>query len=151
MPPVPGVTLDAMRESDVEHVARIEAVSFASAWQPEHFLHEILENRFAVNRVLRRGRSILGYSSVWHLDDELKINNFAIAAEQRRRGLGRWMLRHILTAAREAGCVHATLEVRDSNAAARGLYRAHGFVESGRRRGYYQREGEDAILMAAEL
>jgi [ribosomal protein S18]-alanine N-acetyltransferase len=45
------------------------------------------------------------------------------------------------------------LEVRVSNAAAIALYRASGFVEIGRRRGYYQNTNgrEDALLMACEL
>jgi ribosomal-protein-alanine N-acetyltransferase len=45
----------------------------------------------------------------------------------------------------------ATLEVRASNEAAIGLYESLGFVVKGRRRGYYEREGEDALLMEAPL
>ena len=38
------------------------------------------------------------------------------------------------------------LEVRESNYAARALYEKWAFVESGRRRRYYQDPNEDAIL-----
>jgi ribosomal-protein-alanine N-acetyltransferase len=38
------------------------------------------------------------------------------------------------------------LEVRESNASARGLYEKQGFREAGRRRGYYTDPVEDAIL-----
>ena len=39
------------------------------------------------------------------------------------------------------------LEVRDSNQRARQLYRSRGFEEVGRRRGYYRRPVEDAIVL----
>ena len=40
-----------------------------------------------------------------------------------------------------------TLEVRPSNAAAIALYTSFGFRDTGRRPGYYQDNGEDAIIM----
>ena len=45
------------------------------------------------------------------------------------------------------------LEVRAGNILGQGFYRRHGFVEIGRRRGYYSsHEGhEDAIVMARDL
>jgi len=51
-----------------------------------------------------------------------------------------------------AGCVRtAFLEVRESNDAARGLYGSRGFSEIGRRRGYYRRPVEDALVMRRVL
>jgi ribosomal-protein-alanine N-acetyltransferase len=43
------------------------------------------------------------------------------------------------------------LEVRVSNAAAQGLYRARGFRMAGLRRGYYHSPEEDALLMSLAL
>ncbi len=39
------------------------------------------------------------------------------------------------------------LEVRESNIAARNLYKRLGFLEAGRRRDYYPAPPEDAIVM----
>ena len=44
-----------------------------------------------------------------------------------------------------------TLEVRVSNTAAQALYAKWGFLTVGRRRGYYQDNGEDALLMTLFL
>ena len=44
----------------------------------------------------------------------------------------------------------ATLEVRESNEAARALYRRYGFYEVGRRKRYYADNHEDAIIMTTE-
>jgi ribosomal-protein-alanine N-acetyltransferase len=42
------------------------------------------------------------------------------------------------------------LEVRASNEAANALYQRYGFRQIGRRRNYYERPREDAILMGKE-
>lgn len=44
-----------------------------------------------------------------------------------------------------------TLEVRVSNEPAKNLYRKLGFEPSGVRPGYYSDNGEDALIMWAEL
>jgi ribosomal-protein-alanine N-acetyltransferase len=43
------------------------------------------------------------------------------------------------------------LEVRADNEHAQGLYRRRGFTEVGRRRGYYQPSGADAVVMKREV
>jgi ribosomal-protein-alanine N-acetyltransferase len=43
------------------------------------------------------------------------------------------------------------LEVRISNRAAIALYERAGFVQDGRRRGYYRDPEEDAVLMGLPL
>ena len=45
------------------------------------------------------------------------------------------------------GCQGITLEVRMGNESAIRLYRKHGFVTEGIRKGYYSDNGEDALIM----
>jgi ribosomal-protein-alanine N-acetyltransferase len=47
--------------------------------------------------------------------------------------------------------VHASLEVRVSNTAARALYESLGFYEVAVRRGYYRDPEEDAFVMTTRL
>jgi ribosomal-protein-alanine N-acetyltransferase len=140
-----------MRVADVSRVLQIESSSFASPWKSEHFLHELRENRWAVNLVVELRGRLVGYACLWCIHEELKINNIAILEAERGRGIGRWLLLHVLGDAIARGCRLATLEVRPSNTAALALYRSHGFVETGRRKGYYAAEGEDALVMSLEL
>lgn len=141
------VRLRTMREDDLDAVLAIERDVFPSPWSRENFLYEIRHNRAAANWVLEQRGVLLGYACVWFLGPELKINNIAIHRDHRRRGLGERLLRTLLAKARKLGCATAQLEVRPSNRAALSLYRKHGFVEVGRRRNYYQLEGEDALLL----
>lgn len=62
-------------------------------------------------------------------------------------GLGRWLLLQVLNEMTASGVQEVLLEVRESNEAARHLYRSHGFQEDGiQPRGYA--DNEDAVLMS---
>jgi [ribosomal protein S18]-alanine N-acetyltransferase len=77
---------------------------------------------------------------------EWELENIVVAPAARRQGLGRLLLRGLLECARQRHALAILLEVRASNAAARALYRACGFVEAGVRFRYYQNPQEDAII-----
>lgn len=79
--------------------------------------------------------------------DEWEIENVVVAAEHRRLGIGSELVRQVLRAAQDAGAAAVLLEVRESNAAARQLYKRLGFAEAGRRPGYYRVPAEDALLL----
>jgi len=150
-PPLEGVRLEPMAERHLDRVLAIEERSFPSPWRRSHFQFELHDNPCAENWVLECEGRLLGYLAAWRIEDEFKINNVAVHPDYRCRGLAGWMLRQVLRVARAAGCASCTLEVRVSNAPARQLYGRLGFAEYGRRKGYYQREGEDAILMELDL
>lgn len=83
--------------------------------------------------------------------DEWEIENIVVAGSERRRGLGSRLLDGLLDMARASGARSVFLEVRESNHAARALYESRAFVESGRRRRYYQDPDEDAILYRVDF
>lgn len=74
---------------------------------------------------------------------EWELLNLAVAPEFRRRGVARALLEALRSASRGA----IFLEVRESNEAARNLYKSLGFQEVGVRRQYYERSPESAIVM----
>ena len=123
----------AMRLTDVDVVARIEAASFPAPWNRGHFRHELERNPYSVNRVLRRRDRVIGYASVWIFDGELQVNKLAIDAPQRGRGFGRLLMQRLMKLAVQARCHRVTLEVRPGNDEARALYANLGFIEVGRR------------------
>jgi len=145
------IRIEAMHERDLDRVLEIERASFPSPWQRVHFEHELHGNPHALSRVLRVGGRVVGYACLWHLADEMTLNNIAVAPELRREGLGRLLLAWILEEAGCRRCARVILDVRPSNRAARGLYGNFGFVEVGRRKNYYQLEGEDSIVMVRRL
>jgi ribosomal-protein-alanine N-acetyltransferase len=82
---------------------------------------------------------------------EWEIENVVVESRKRRQGIGAALILAVMDAARERSAEKLLLEVRESNHAARGLYRKIGFVETGRRPNYYSAPSEDAILLTLNL
>jgi [ribosomal protein S18]-alanine N-acetyltransferase len=80
------------------------------------------------------------------LSGDLELENLVVSDSWRRQGIGKMLLDKFIAAAKTEGGKTVFLEVRESNAAARGLYESCGFVENGRRQRYYKEPAEDAIL-----
>lgn len=83
--------------------------------------------------------------------DEWEIENIAVAERSQRAGLGTRLIHELKHMADSMGVSRIHLEVRESNAAARALYRRAGFIEKCRRKSYYTAPEEDAILLSYEL
>jgi ribosomal-protein-alanine acetyltransferase len=94
---------------------------------------------------------IQGFVIVKAVGVEWEIENIAIASPVQRLGLGTRLITHVLDVARAKGAESIFLEVRESNLAARHLYEKWAFVESGRRKQYYQGPREDAIVYRREF
>ena len=86
--------------------------------------------------------------------DEAELLTLAVAPGQRRTGIGRRLIDRFLLAAHAAGALRAFLEVSVENDAATRLYRAAGFVDAGRRPGYFQGPdgpAVDALILSCDL
>ncbi|MEI2688579.1 MAG: ribosomal protein S18-alanine N-acetyltransferase [Anaerolineae bacterium] len=94
---------------------------------------------------------LVGYAGYWLLEDEANLMNIAIAPAWQGQGWGEYLLRESLARMVERGARVCTLEVRVSNLTAQALYRKLGFVVTGRRKRYYQDNGEDALLMVGDI
>jgi len=90
---------------------------------------------------------VLAFSVVHCFESEWEIENIAVDLAFRRRGFASHLLQVILQQARLEGGTHIRLEVRESNVAARKLYKRWGFRQSGRRRKYYRDPDEDALIL----
>ena len=136
---------------DVPAMARIERDSFGSPWSADEITKDVTAGGNVYVAVAEYGEKKAGYGEIRTVAGEAQIYNIAIAPEFRRAGIGEALLRHMIARAEEDGCVLVTLEVRGSNEAAMALYTKLGFREVGRRRGYYSKGGEDAVLMDLDL
>lgn len=135
-----------MSTGDLPEVLGIEKVSFLAPWTQGMF-EGTLASTVTNCLVIERSGSILGYIVFYFAGPEVHIMNIAVHPDTRRQGLAREMLSVVLALARERRVEECLLEVRESNAPARGLYEKFGFEAVGRRRGYYQESGEDALVM----
>ena len=90
---------------------------------------------------------LLGLGCLWAILEEAHITMLAVDPKFRRQGFGQVLLLSLLASAKQRGLERATLEVKVSNQAALSLYEKFGFRVAGRRRGYYQDTGEDALIL----
>ena len=82
--------------------------------------------------------------------DETEILQFWVVKDCQRHGYGKQMLAHLLYDLRRKHHMERVfLEVRENNASAIALYQQLGFIQVGRRSGYYRIDGwsVDAIVM----
>lgn len=149
--------LDPMRFRDVPAVVTLERRVFSAPWPASAFVYELTHNSHSHYHVLRRAAAsgttlppgLLGYCGYWLALDEAHVATLAVHPGWRGRGLGELLFGTMVREARAAGAVMVTLEVRESNKAARNLYGKYGLEVTGRRRAYYTDNGEDALIMTA--
>lgn len=138
-----------VREEGVEasgEIADLESTSFDGPWSLEA-LATLLGDGQTRAWVARSTSRVVGAAILRVVAGEGELLRIAVHPAERQRGIGSMLLGTVVSAVADA-CPHGIhLEVRDSNGAARRLYARHGFVDSGRRRDYYQSPREDAVLM----
>ena len=144
--PIPYKLVPMDREL-VPQIAALERQSFSLPWTEQMLYDELDSLNSSCIVAVDKDRRVLGYASLTVAADEGYINNIAVRKEFRRQGLASDLLGVFFRFARAQNLAFLTLEVRDSNLAARSLYRKFGFQDVGRRRNYYDKPTEDAILM----
>lgn len=128
----------------------IERTSFSVPWQRNTFDSLLRRNDTDLVGAERDG-VLAGYAICWTILDEAELGNVAVAHEARGLGVGDTLVRAVLDRIRQRGVRACFLEVRESNLAAQRLYRQRGFEAVGRRRAYYSRPVEDALVMRLRL
>lgn len=143
-----AIGVRAARASDLGDVTRIERESFADPWGNADF-RSVLQSPQSIFLVAvdSVSEAVVGYAVALTVLDESEILNIAVNPSMRGRGLGGRLLDAAIAEVVARGAVAAFLEVRESNAAARALYRSRGFEELSRRRGYYRTPVEDALVL----
>lgn len=153
-----GITIARMSEHDLLEVVEIEEQSGLSRWGWAAYYAELQgANRDLMliarptNPLIVEPGPITGYIVARETAGELHINNVAVRAEFRRRGIGAALLGRILHEARRRKAKAAFLEVRSANLAAQALYEKSGFRAIARRADYYSEPREDAVVMTLVL
>ena len=131
--------------ADLPQLIAIERRAFPTPWSMAMFVLE-LSKPAGVCLAALRGGQMLGYLVCSRYDTVWHIMNVAVDPEHRRTGIATAMLLDLFRRI-DSQTARFTLEVRESNVAAIELYERYGFRAAGRRRRYYQDNGEDAVVM----
>jgi ribosomal-protein-alanine N-acetyltransferase len=151
------VTLRDMTREDLPAVLAMEEELFApDTWTAAMYRDELARTDtrhylVAVDDAADGGQgTVVGYAGLIAYPEEAHIATIGVTASAQGQGIGALLLDTLLAEADTRSSV-VLLEVRADNEVAQALYRRRGFTEIGRRRGYYQPSGTDAVVMSREV
>lgn len=99
-------------------------------------LEELLETPRSRVLVVEDGRRVVGAVSLWikpdlaHGDTIVEVPMLVVSEDQRRNGVGRFLMEEVRAIASEHGASLIELVATTANVAAREFYRSLGFVEA---------------------
>ena len=137
-----------MTAATAARLADLHAGAFAAPWDAAAF--ETLLGQAGVFAI----EAPEGFILIRSVADEAEILTLAVDPAARRQGVGARLVREGAAEAAARGATRLFLEVADDNAAALALYAGAGFIEAGRRPGYYARPDgsrQDALILALNL
>jgi len=169
-----NVTVRPMTLDDIENVLILDRLSFPTPWSARTYRHEINNPERSTMVVVeptddsksangsnpegffRRVFSpppiqpqthLMAYSGFWQIVEEAHISTIAVHPNWRGKKIGELLIWIMVREAMHRKAEMVTLEVRVSNTIAQNLYQKYGFEITGRRKGYYRDNHEDAYYM----
>ncbi|MCF0142598.1 MAG: ribosomal protein S18-alanine N-acetyltransferase [Parasporobacterium sp.] len=142
-----------MSYDDIPKVAEMEQHYFSIPWSEAGIGHymDAGNTLFLTAKKSPSPEDMVGYLAIMCILDEGELVSIAVDEELRGMGIASELLDIAYDMCRERGVNRIHLEVRESNTAAINLYEKEGFIRDGRRKGFYAKPAEDALLYTKEL
>ena len=156
----PNLILRPMRDDDLDAIMQIEPIIYSHPWTRGNFSDSLNSgySAWVLEENTKSNEGLIGYALMMLVMDEVHLLNLSIAKHRQKQGLGRYLLEHMISHAKQYKAANMFLEVRPSNVSAIALYENMGFNEMALRRGYYPADPtisktgrEDAVLMGLVL
>ena len=143
------IEIRPMDQTHIAQIAELEKICFSDPWSEASIASE-LSNPLSCWLVAVEGERLAGYIGSQTVMGESDMMNVAVAPDYRRQGVGEKLILTLVDILKAQGSHWLMLEVRQSNAPARALYEKLGFAEVGRRKNYYSKPREDALILRKE-
>lgn len=145
------IKIQPMQKSQVEDVLKIEEQAYGEHhWSKDSFYGELSNNLAHYYSAFDTNNKLIGYAGCWQVINEAHITTIAVETGLKRKKIGEALLVKIIQDCYKNEVQYITLEVRVSNTPAISLYEKYGFKSLGTRKGYYQNNNEDALIMWTE-
>ena len=130
--------------------AELEKLCFADPWSAKS-LELLTHEGIGVGMVCRKDGIVCAYGGMLVAVDEGQITNIATHPDFRRMGYGRAVVESLIKYAKNNRLESISLEVRESNKAAIALYSDLGFKVEGKRKDFYTKPTEAALVMVLRI
>lgn len=152
---LPTIGIRAFIRKDLDSVLEIQnACEISAGWGAHDYRQLLADPRGMILVAELEGQEapkVLGFSVFYLVDEEAELWNIAVTPRCRRQGVARSLLLKAFPILAGAGARKVFLEVRCSNAPAMELYNSIGFTLLARRKDYYQKPREDALVLVRKL
>ena len=146
-----NIIIRKMEKDDLAQVMEIEAEAYGEHhWSRDSFINELDNNLSVYYSAVDKNNQLLGYLGAWLIFEEAHVTTIAVRNECKKQGIANRLMLALIDKCYENMIKYITLEVRVSNIPALGLYTKWGFTDVGVRKGYYQDNNEDALIMFTE-
>ena len=136
------------RPEHLDDILLMEQQCFSVPWTRDQLAAQMSDSMYIFLAAEDESGRAVGYVGLMYVLDEGYISNVAVSPSRRREGIADMLLTELYARAKAKKLSFLTLEVRESNLAARRLYEKNGFETVGKRKNYYEKPTEDAILMS---
>ncbi|MBA3354433.1 MAG: GNAT family N-acetyltransferase [Pyrinomonadaceae bacterium] len=119
----------------------IDADMLGEPWGQAQWLMD-LPSKWELSWVLLREARPIGFLIASRKESALHIHRFAVAVNERSKGLGGALMASAVRRALERGCVNITLKVHYANAGAIAFYTRLGFAAAGRQQDSLEMMGD---------
>ena len=141
---------EKMTADAIPGAAELEKLCFAEPWSAKSL--ELLTNDgIGVGMVCRKDGIVCAYGGMLVAVDEGQITNIATHPDFRRMGYGKAVVEALIKYAKNNRLESISLEVRESNKAAIQLYSDLGFKVEGKRKDFYTKPTEAALVMVLRV
>ncbi len=142
--------LKLLEAEQLDQVVELDRLCFGGLWSLEGYRREIESPNstlLVITLPTSTGEKVIGLGCFWAILEEAHITILAVHPDFQGQGLGKLLLWSLLQHAVQRQLERATLEVSENNLVALSLYQKFGFKIAGKRKKYYQKTGEDALIL----
>ncbi len=130
---------------DLEHCMELDKKTFGGIWSINQWQEE-LNNPSRLRIGIREETTLVGLAIGCYALEEINITLIAVAPSYQKLGIGKLIVKSLISQAKKNGAKVATLEVKEKNLAGQSLYKSLNFKQIGYRKRFYS-DGSDAIIL----
>ncbi len=139
-----------MKPLDLEAVGKIESENLTS-WSQSSLRQELAVRQGSCFVAEAGGHRIVGWCACRKIWPEAELLKIAVVEREKTKGVGSFLLQHLMEELQGQKFSVLFLEVRSQNMAALKFYNHHGFAQIGMRRAYYCDPKDDALILRKNI
>lgn len=144
------LVIKPITKADLSLTIALDQLCFDGLWTKAAYLREIDSPNSSLLGLWLQDSDrpkLIGIGCLWSIVEEAHITLLGIHPHYQKQGLGQLLLLTLLQDGVARQLEWATLEVNANNLPAISLYQKFGFAIAGKRSKYYQKTGEDALIL----